>query len=86
MECLETGKICPTNNLKCKQCKFEDCRKVLEMIDYDNKKNKEKKIKLLKEQLDNYCKNCSFLEIINLKDQKVRCSYRIKNKCLLKNI
>lgn len=84
MECLETGKICPTNNLKCKQCKFEDCRKVLEMIEYNEKRLYEKKLKLIREQLPSTCKDCSFLEVINLDKQVVRCAYLVKDKCLIK--
>ena len=44
MKCLETGKICPANNLKCKYCKLDECRSVLEMIEYDEKRLKEKKL------------------------------------------
>lgn len=84
MECLETGKICPTNNLKCKQCKFEDCRKVLEMIDYNEKRLYKKKLKLIREQLPISCRDCSFLEVINLDKQVVRCAYLVKDKCLIK--
>ena len=84
MECLETGKICPTNNLKCKQCKLEDCRRVIEMIDYDEKRLYEKKLKLIREQLPINCRDCSFLEVINLDKQVVRCAYLVKDKCLIK--
>lgn len=84
MECLETGKICPTNNLKCKQCKLEDCRKVLEMIDYNEKRLYKKKLKLIREQLPINCRSCSFLEVINLDKQVVRCAYLVKDKCLIK--
>lgn len=84
MECLETGKICPTNNLKCKQCKFEDCRKVIEMIDYNEKRLYKKKLKLIREQLPINCRDCSFLEVINLDKQVVRCAYLVKDKCLIK--
>ena len=84
MECLETGKICPTNNLKCKQCKLEDCRRVIEMIDYDEKRLYEKKLKLIREQLPINCRDCSFLEVIDLDKQVVRCAYLVKDKCLIK--
>lgn len=84
MECLETGKICPTNNLKCKQCKLEDCRRVIEMIDYDEKRLKEKKLKQIREQLPRECVKCSFLEAISIDNEKVRCAYLVKDKCLIK--
>lgn len=82
MECLETEKICPTRNLKCKKCKFDDCRRVLEMIDYDEKRVKAKKINLIKLELPEQCKNCSFLEIIDINKKVVKCPFRIK-KCLI---
>ncbi len=38
----------------------------------------------LKKDLPEQCKNCSFLEIINLRESKVFCPYRIKERCLIK--
>lgn len=38
----------------------------------------------LKKELPEQCKNCSFLEIINLRESKVFCPYMIKDKCLIK--
>lgn len=84
MKCLETGIICPTNNLKCKECKFKNCRRTIEMVDYNEKRLYEKKLKLIREQLPIKCRSCSFLEVINLNEQKVRCPYMVKDKCLLK--
>lgn len=84
MECLETGKICPANNLKCKYCKLDECRSVLEMIDYNEKRLYKKKLKLIREQLPINCRDCSFLEVINLDKQKVYCPYMVKDKCLMK--
>lgn len=83
MECLITNKICPTNNRKCKECKLDDCRKVLEMIQTQEQIKDERKRKLIQAQLPNKCKKCCFLEITDLENQKVRCSYMIKDKCLL---
>ena len=84
MKCLETGKICPANNLKCKYCKLDECRSVLEMIEYDEKRLKEKKLKQIKNELPEQCKNCSFLEITNLREGKVFCPYMIKERCIIK--
>ena len=36
----------------------------------------------IKEQLPKQCKDCSFLIITSLKDQKVYCPYLIKRECL----
>ena len=84
MKCLETGKICPANNLKCKYCKLDECRSVLEMIEIDEKRLYKKKLKLIREQLPISCRDCSFLEVINLDKQVVRCAYLVKDKCLIK--
>ena len=83
MECLITNKICPTSNKKCKVCNLDDCRKVLEMIQRQEQMKDERKKKLIQMQLPEQCKNCSFLEYIDLDNQKVRCSYMVTNKCLL---
>jgi len=83
MECLKTGKICPTHNLKCKICKLNDCREVLNMIEYDEKRLKQNNLKLINIQLPEQCKNCSFLQVIDLKKKIVRCPFRIK-RCLIK--
>lgn len=45
---------------------------------------REDRIKLIiNSQLPTECVDCPFLQIINLEQQKVRCPYRIINKCLL---
>ena len=44
----------------------------------------ERKKKLIQKQLPEQCKNCSFLEYIDIDNQKVRCSYMVTDKCLLK--
>lgn len=81
MECLETNKICTVK--KCKVCVLENCKETLNMIDYNEKQMKEKKMNLIREQLPTSCRNCSFLEVIDLDKQVVRCSYMIK-RCMLK--
>ena len=82
-ECLITNKICSSTNQKCKVCKFDDCKEVLEMIDEEEKIKQEIKMEKLKRGLPLRCRNCSFLEIINVDEQEVRCFYKTKNSCML---
>lgn len=79
MECLETNKICTVK--KCKVCILDNCKETLRMIDYNEKRLYEKKMNLIREQLPIICCNCSFLEIIDLDKQIVRCPYMIK-RCI----
>lgn len=87
MKCLETGKICPSNNLKCKECKLMDCKKALELIEEEQKMYfKTKEQKFAEELKKEYplCVNCSQLEILDLEKGKVRCPYMIRKKCVIK--
>lgn len=80
LDCIKTNKICERR--KCKVCKFDNCREVIEMLDVQEKNiNRELRYNLIK-NLPEQCKNCSFLEVIDLKNQKVRCFYLPKNECL----
>ena len=54
------------------------------MIETQEEREDKWKRKLIKVQLQEQCKNCSFLEVINLDKQIVRCPYLVKNKCLIK--
>ena len=52
------------------------------MLDIQEKYiNRELKYKLIK-NLPGPCKKCPFLEVIDLKHQKVRCFYLVKGECL----
>lgn len=82
--CLIDNKICPTANKRCKNCSLDDCRRTIEMIETQEEKEYEWKKKLINAQLPEQCKSCSFLEVIDLDKQVVRCSYLVKNKCLIK--
>lgn len=82
-ECLINNKVCPNNNLKCKECKLNDCKETIRMCDKQMMREEEFYLKKLKEQLPIRCRNCAFLEIIDLKHKKVRCPYMIK-KCVIK--
>ena len=54
------------------------------MIDRLEEKEYDFKIRKIKAQLPQMCKECGLLQILNLDNQKVYCPYMINNKCLLK--
>ena len=54
------------------------------MIDRLEEKEYDFKIKKIKAQLPQMCKECSLLQILNLDKQLVYCPYRINNRCLIK--
>lgn len=83
-QCLIDNKICSEQNRKCKNCKLDDCRRTIQMIEDEQKWIDKNNLEKLRNRLPEECKDCSFLEIVNLTKQKVHCAYRIKNKCLLK--
>lgn len=83
-QCLIDNKVCPATNKRCKNCSLEDCKRTIEMIETQEEREEKWKRKLIKVQLQEQCKNCSFLEVINLDEQIVRCPYRIKERCLIK--
>ena len=83
MECLETNKICSESNKKCKICKLDNCKEVINMIETQEEREYRFKLDCIKAQLPEQCKNCSFLNVINLYEQKIYCSYRIKDKCII---
>ena len=82
--CLIDNKVCAVQGQKCKECKLDDCRKVIEMIETQEEREDKWKRKLINVQLPEQCKDCSFLEVIDLDKQIVRCPYLVKNKCLIK--
>ena len=82
LKCLETNKICSSSNKKCKECKLDTCKGIINMIDIQEENIRKEKIEKLNKQLPEQCRNCSFLEIIDLNRQKVKCFYLVKNKCL----
>lgn len=53
------------------------------MIDRLEEKEYSLKIKKIKAQLPQECKECSLLEILDLDKQQVYCPYKIKDECLL---
>ena len=83
MECLLTDKVCSNTNKKCKECIFDECKGVINMIEKQEKKRREMLMNKLKKQLPEQCKKCGMLEIININKGEVRCFYKIKDKCML---
>lgn len=83
-QCLIDNKVCSVQGQRCKDCKLDDCRRTIEMIEMNENREIKWKRKLIDAQLSEQCKNCSFLEILDLDKQVVYCPYRIKDKCILK--
>ena len=83
-QCLIDNKVCAVQGQKCKECKLDDCRKVIEIIETQEEREDKWKRKLINVQLPEQCRSCSFLEVINLDKKIVRCHYLVKNKCLIK--
>jgi endonuclease YncB( thermonuclease family) len=88
MECLVTNKVCSESNRKCKECKLDNCKEALKLIEEEEKmwvdKSKEKFQKWLKIECP-VCVNCKFLEVESYKDLKCKCFYRFKNRCVIKS-
>jgi len=82
MKCLEDGKICGKIQ-KCKDCIFDDCRKTLEVLEEMKKKKEDVRLKSIKRQLSDSCKNCSMLQILDINKEKIYCPYLIKRECLI---
>ena len=81
--CLETNIVCGNCNKKCKDCKLDERKETIKMIDRLEEKEYSFKIKKIKAQLPQMCKNCGLLQILNLDTQLVYCPYKIKGKCLI---
>ena len=81
--CLETNIVCSNCNKLCKDCKLDKCKETIKMIDRLEEKEYSFKIKKIKAQLPQMCKNCGLLQILNLDTQLVYCPYKIKDKCLM---
>jgi len=86
MICLKTNKVCTNINKKCKECILDECKKVMSTIEFYEKQQEKLRLNRLKRQLPTECMNCSMLEVINVNKEKVKCFYRIKNKCILEGM
>lgn len=60
MICLETNKVCSEQNKKCKECKLNDCKEVIRMIETQEQRKERRKINLVKAQLPIKCRDCVF--------------------------
>ncbi len=59
-QCLIDNKICSEQNKKCKECKLDDCRRTMQMIEEEQKYTDRDNLRKLREQLPKQCRNCSF--------------------------
>ncbi len=84
-KCLIDNKVCSVQGQKCKECKLDDCRRTIQMLETQEEIEDNWKRKLIYVQLSEQCQNCSFLEVIDLDKQIVRCPYLVKNNCLIKS-
>lgn len=82
-ECLITDKVCSNTNKKCKECKLDECKEVLNMVEAQQSYEDRYKMEQLRKQLPKECKYCCFLET---RDDGVYCFYRYNGKCVLKKI
>lgn len=81
--CLKDNKVCSNTNKRCKECVFDECKEVIKMDEEIQKYEDLDKLEKLNKELEDSCKNCSFLEVINLDKKIVYCPYMIKDKCLI---
>ena len=85
LPCLIDNKICSNTNKKCKVCKFDDCRKTIEIVDETEAMYYEIRLENLKKELkEKYpnCYKCSHLQILDVNNKKVYCPYMF-NKCII---
>lgn len=83
-ECLITNEVCIRK--KCKICTFDTNKEVLNMLEIQERNIRKEQLEKLNKNLPEQCKNCSFLEVLDLKHMKVKCFYRVKEGCILKCI
>ncbi len=83
-QCLIDNKICSEQNRRCKVCKLNDCRRTVQMIEDEQKWIDKSNLEKLRKKLPSECQQCNLLEIINLSKEKVKCFYRINDRCILK--
>ena len=83
LPCIKSKEVCSNTNKKCKECVFDECKEVINMNEEIQKYEDLENMRKLKKELPEQCKNCSFLEVINLRKSKVYCPYRIKDRCMI---
>lgn len=84
-QCLIDNKVCSEQNKKCKNCKLDKSKEVIQMIEDEERYENIALLEKLKRNLPIECRECTQLKIINLRQQKVYCPYRIKDRCMLRN-
>lgn len=82
MECLKTNEVCRVK--KCKQCRLDDCKEVLKMIETQEQREERIAMRELKKQLPEECKHCTIINVLDSRNKKVYCPYRIKDRCMLR--
>ena len=82
-QCLIDNKVCSEQNKKCKVCKLDKSKEVIQMIEDEEKYENISLVEKLKRNLPKECRDCTQLKIINLRQQKVYCPYKIKDRCML---
>lgn len=50
-QCLIDNKVCSEQNKKCKECKLDDCRKAIQMIEEEQKYEDRYNLMILKKNL-----------------------------------
>ena len=50
-QCLIDNKVCPIQGKKCKECKLDDCKRTIEMIETQEEREEKWKRKLINIQL-----------------------------------
>lgn len=83
LPCIKSKEVCSNTNKRCKECVFDECKEVINMNEEEQKYEDLENMRKLKKDLPEQCKNCSFLEVINLRKGKVFCPYMIKDKCMI---
>ena len=84
LPCIKSKEVCSNTNKRCKECVFDECKEVINMNEEIQKYEDRENMRKLNKELPEQCKNCSFLEVINLRKGKVFCPYMIKERCLIK--
>ena len=81
MKCLETNEVCTVK--KCKHCRYDNCKEVLKMIETQEEREERKAIEKLQEDLPEECKKCTIINVLDSRNEKVYCPYRISDRCIL---
>jgi hypothetical protein len=81
--CLIDDKVCSEQHLRCKECHLNDCKRVIEMIETQEQRIRKMQEENIRKCLPPRCRDCRFLEFIDIRNKKLYCPYKIKD-CLIK--